>query len=343
MDTTFTLFGLTAHAYGAFAAVGALLTLLLMGLLGYQSRMPAGTARVFGLLAIPLGIAGARLAYCALNIGLFTETYENPWLMLRFFDGGLSMTGLLLGLLLAAYLTSRVMKVSCGKVADVMCVPLGLLIALLREAERFTDLGAGKVAEGGALVKAAPWLFLSRRAGVNVEYRLAVYHYEAAAGILLFAVMLALFASASRRKNARSGDLALLFFALYGASQTLLESMRDDGHMLMTFLRAAQAASALMPLAVAGVFTRRYLHIQKKANARIVLTWAALLLCVAGVAILEFSLDGRLTWGAPSLARDYGLMAALCAVLLAMPCSLYATLTRSLYREEHIAVHVPRG
>ena len=69
--------------------------------------LAAGTVRFFGLIGIPLGILGARAVYCALNLSAFVETYENPWLMFNFFDGGLSMTGLLCGLVLAAFLTSR--------------------------------------------------------------------------------------------------------------------------------------------------------------------------------------------------------------------------------------------
>lgn len=343
MDVTFPLFGLTAHAYGLCVSVAALLLLSLMGMLGYVSRMPAGTVRFFGLIGIPLGILGARAVYCALNLSAFVETYENPWLMFNFFDGGLSMTGLLCGLVLAAFLTSRAMKVRFGRVLDVLGIPLGLFIAIVRQAERFTDLGVGKVVGESGVTAAMPWLFLRTQAGISTEYRLAVYHYETAAGLLIFLVMLALFIASRRNKNARPGDLALVFFSLYGASQTLLESMRDDGHLMITFLRVAQLAAAIMPLIAAGVFSRRYRHIHGKGGPRIALTWAALLICVAGLIFLEFSLDGRITWGNPSLGRDYGMMAVLCAVMFAMPCSLYVTLNRRLYREEHFTVHVPKA
>ena len=47
-----------------------------------------------------------------------------------------------------------------------------------------------------------------------------------------------------------------------------------------------------------------------------------MLLCVAGIVLLEFSLDGRLSWGEPSMGRDYALMAVLCAAMFAVPASL---------------------
>ncbi|MEG2355561.1 MAG: prolipoprotein diacylglyceryl transferase [Clostridia bacterium] len=344
MDATLTLFGLTVHAYGLCAAAAALVLLALMGVLGYRNRLPAGTVRVFGLLGIPLGLVCARAVYCAINWSTFVETYENPWLMLRFFDGGLSMTGLLCGLVLAALITARVMKLRFGQVLDVLCVPLGLFIAILRMAERFTDLGVGKVVQESAITASMPWLFLRTQAGVNTEYRLAVYGYEAVMGVLLFAVMLVVLYSVRKHKRARSGDMALIFFALYGATQTLLESMRDDNHLLLfTFVRFAQFAAAMMPMIAAGIFSRRYLHIAGKGGVRLWATWAVLLCCVAGLVFLEFSLDGRIPWGNPTLLCDYALMAALCVTMLLMPCSLYVTLSKRLYREERFSVHVSQG
>ena len=78
---------------------------------------------------IPLGIVCARALYCVFHLSDFWETYENPWLMLRFFDGGLAMPGLLAGLALAAVISARLVKARPAAVLDLMCIPLGLSIA----------------------------------------------------------------------------------------------------------------------------------------------------------------------------------------------------------------------
>lgn len=323
MDTTFELLGLTAHAYGLCAAVAVCTMLILMALIGRKRGLSVQTVRLFGVLAIPLGIAGARVLYCAFNLSQFTETFENPWLMLNFFDGGLSMPGMIGGVLLAAAITARVQKTSFANLLDVLCVPMGLMLAILRFGEQFTDLGVGKVVEEGPLTTNAPWLFLQSRMGVAVEYRLNVWAYEAVCGTVLFAVMLWLLI---RCKNARQGDLALVFFTLYGAAQTMLESMRDDGHMLVIFLRIGQLAAALMVLISCGLLTRR---LGKDKGKRRVLTWALMTVCVLGVVVLEFSLDGRLTFGTPSLGRDYGIMAVLCAGMATLNLSALRTLGKA--------------
>ena len=142
-------------------------------------------------LGIPLGIVCARALYCVFHLSDFWETYENPWLMLRFFDGGLAMPGLLAGLALAAVISARLVKARPAAVLDLMCIPLGLSIALLRLGEQFTDLGVGKAVKEGALTAAMPWLFLQSRMGVAVEYRLNVWACEAVAGVLIFIATLA--------------------------------------------------------------------------------------------------------------------------------------------------------
>ena len=137
-------------------------------------------------------------------------------------------------------------------------------------------------------------------------------------GICILTVVLFVAAVVCYRKlKDHAGDTAIVVFSLYGASQILWESMRDDGHMLIIFLRVGQLAAFLMPLICCGILSRRV-----KSKKLVAAAWLVMVLCVGAVAALEFSLDGRLTFGNPTLARDWGLMAAACAVLFAMPCML---------------------
>lgn len=303
MTTTFSVFGLDGQMYGLFAAMAAVV--LMAGMRLFAKELPKGTCRLLGVLGMALGIVLARALYCAVHVSDFVNNYENPWLMLRFFDGGLAMGGLLAGLLLAAVLAAKGMKICPAKLLDAMCVPLGLAIALLRLGEGFTDLGVGAVVEEGFATQNFSWLFLESRMGVMVEYRLNVWLYEAVAGAALFALVLWF----DRKAKRRCGDTALFFFSLYGASQILLESMRDDGHMLIIFLRVGQLAAALCVLISCGILCK------KISRRQAVVGWLVMLAAVAGIVVLEFSLDGRLTFGTPTLLRDYSLMALCCAAM----------------------------
>lgn len=311
MAETISLFGAEIYAYGLCAAIGA--AMLLIGMRIADRDLPGGTVGVFGVLGMVLGILCARALYCAVNWSAFIYNYENPMLMLRWFDGGLSMAGLIAGLVLAAAATAKLMKTRFARVMDAMCVPFGLMMAALRIGEQFTDLGVGAAVNEGFMTAHFPWLFLESRMGVMVEYRLNVWLYEAVVGFVICAVALVCF----RKLKDHAGDTALVVFSLYGASQILLESMRDDGHMLIIFLRVGQLAAFLLPAVCCGILSRRV-----KNKKLVAIAWIVVVLCVAAVAVLEFSLDGRLTFGNPTLARDWSLMAAACAALFAMPCLL---------------------
>jgi len=311
MAETFSVFGLTIYAYGLHAAIGAALLLFGMKIIGRD--LPKGTVSVFGVLGTVFGIVLARALYCAVNWNSFIYNYENPMLMLRYFDGGMSMVGMIAGLMLAAVLAAKLAKVRTAQVMDAMAVPFGLLMWALRAGEKYTELGVGAAVEENFLTAHMPWLFVESRMGVMVEYRLNVWRYEVIMAIVLFVVALACWC----KLKDRDGDTALVVFSLYGASQILLESMRDDGHMLVIFLRVGQLAAFLMPLIACIILSRR-----AKGKKLVAFAWLVVALCVGAVVVLEFSLDGRLTFGEPTLLRDWSLMAAACAALFAMPCML---------------------
>lgn len=311
MAETFSLFGVEIYAYGLYAAVGAAILLLSMQFVGRD--LPKGTVGLFGVLGMTFGIVLARALYCAVNWNDFMYNYENPMLVFRFFDGGLSMAGLLAGLLLAAAVTAKTVKVRFAQVMDALAVPFGLLIWALRAGEQYTELGVGAAVEESFMTAHMPWLFVESRMGVMVDYRLKVWQYEVMMAIVLFVAAVVCY----RKLKDHAGDTAIVVFSLYGASQILWESMRDDGHMLIIFLRVGQLAAFLMPLICCGILSRRV-----KNKKLVAAAWLVMVLCVGAVAALEFSLDGRLTFGNPTLARDWSLMAVACAVLFAMPCML---------------------
>ena len=318
MAETVQVFGLTVYSYGLVIAAAALTLLIFMGVLGHRLRFPAGTVQVFGLLGIVLGILLARLFFCLFNLSFFLETYENPWLMLRFWDGGLSMAGALSGIVLAAWLTARLMKLRFPFFMDILSLPLGLFIAICRVGEMYTDLGIGKIVEESFLTAKLPGLFRVETMGIATEYRMAVFMYEFLAAVILMRLLL-IFA---RKVQRQSGDTALVFFALYGSVQVLFESMRDDGHMLIIFLRVSQLFAALLPVIVTVILAKRYTRLRGKADKRIAVSWAVLLFAIAVCVLLEFSLDGRITIGQPSMLRDYLIMTAMCVLLFAVPYSL---------------------
>lgn len=312
---------MSVFPYGLFIAAGVGCMLIAMLLTAPKRSFSKGTVTVFGLLAIPLSLVFSRLLYCVFQLNLFCDTYENPWLMLCIWDGGYSIWGVIPALLLAAWLTAKMQRCSFRSLWDCVSLSSALLFAMLYAGEGRTELGIGKVIDAGFLTSAFPFLVLEQKLGVNVEYRLIVYRLQCLACVVLFLVMLL-----SRRKSKTEGILALRFWSIFASMQIFWESLRDDGHMLFIFLRIGQVAAGIVLLWVLIDLSRCYrqacLHMPW-------FVWPVFVLCLGLIAALEFSLDGRLTIGTPSMARDYGLMAVVCVILAALPCLLTGKLNQN--------------
>ena len=312
---------MSVFPYGLFAAAGVGCMLIAMLLTAPKRSFSKGTVTVFGLLAIPLSLVFSRLLYCVFQLNLFCDTYKNPWLMLCIWDGGYSIWGVIPALLLAAWLTAKMQRCSLRSLWDCVSLSSALLFAMLYAGEGRTELGIGKVIDAGFLTSAFPFLVLEQKLGVNVEYRLIVYRLQCLACVVLFLVMLL-----SRRKSKAEGILALRFWSIFASMQIFWESLRDDGHMLFIFLRIGQVAAGIVLLWVLIDLSRCYrqacLHMPW-------FVWPVFVLCLGLIAALEFSLDGRLTIGTPSMVRDYGVMAAVCVILAALPCLLTGKLKQN--------------
>lgn len=312
---------MSVFPYGLFAAAGVGCMLIAMLLTAPKRSFSKGTVTVFGLLAIPLSLVFSRLLYCVFQLNLFCDTYENPWLMLCIWDGGYSIWGVTPALLLAAWLTAKKQRCSFRSLWDCVSLSSALLFSMLYAGEGRTELGIGKVIDTGFLTSVFPFLVLEQKLGVNVEYRLIVYRLQCLACVVLFLVMLL-----SRRKSKAEGILALRFWSIFASMQIFWESLRDDGHMLFIFLRIGQVAAGIVLLWVLIDLSRCY----RQAGLHMPwFVWPVFVLCLGLIAALEFSLDGRLTIGTPSMARDYGLMAAVCVILAALPCLLTGKLNQN--------------
>ncbi len=312
---------MSVFPYGLFIAAGVGCMLIAMLLTAPKRSFSKGTVTVFGLLAIPLSLVFSRLLYCVFQLNLFCDTYENPWLMLCIWDGGYSIWGVIPALLLAAWLTAKMQRCSFRSLWDCVSLSSALLFAMLYAGEGRTELGIGKVIDTGFLTSVFPFLVLEQKLGVNVEYRLIVYRLQCLACVVLFLVMLL-----SRRKSKAEGILALRFWSIFASMQIFWESLRDDGHMLFIFLRIGQVAAGIVLLWVLIDLSRCY----RQAGLHMPwFVWPVFVLCLGLIAALEFSLDGRLTIGTPSMARDYGLMAVVCVILAALPCLLTGKLNQN--------------
>lgn len=260
-------------------------------------------AETFLLLAIPLGLLLARLAYVLIRLGFFLGWGEG--LAFRFWQGGYSLWGALSGFLLALPLTARLTGTDAARLGDELA-PCGLLfLALGRLAEGLAGQGFGQIVPES--------LAFFPLAVINEydEWRFAVFLLEGVAALAFLGIVL--------RRRGQPGDRLRLALILVCAGQILLESLRADEVLTWGFVKASQmlGAAGLLMMMVDGLFMRR----RSRWRAPNHLALAVFFLLVLLIAGLEYAIDKT----EMNINLIYALMAAAC-ILLALTTATCATL-----------------
>lgn len=251
--------------YGTGVAVSAAIAWMIAVALDRKKTAVSGALRWFAW-ALLLGIVLSRLLYCVVD----TAYYNPKWLArlaaLRIWDGGMAMTGAVLGMLLACKLAPEGMAIAPAAAP--------LFIAGARFSEVFSQVGYGPSVyfEG----------FMARQVGYAVRLNVSVL--EGAMALVIFTLVLLLPRWAKRRGLALTdGRRMCAFLILYGITQLLMESLRKDRHMIWGFTKAQQIMAILIVL---GVLLA--LSAGKAAKRR---TFITTLCAVAPLVGLEFALD----------------------------------------------------
>lgn len=267
--------GCNVYAFGLYAAIGIAAALLLLGCLSVVRRCVRGTGPLLGLFSIVLGTFFSRLAFCLMNRELGFMMPLHSWVKIS--GGGWSMFGALGGVLLAAGITGKLTRQKTGKMLDMVACAFPLFIAAERWGERFTvDFDISRPLENDWLKQT----FLA----VSDEYDsyLATYRLAAilAAGLCVI-LLVDLF------RNKRDGKTFTLFLLLFGAGATILESLRYDRFLSISFV-GLQQVLAILVLCV-GVL-REVIRI--RGNGKMLAGTIVILLLTAAIGVgLEFALD----------------------------------------------------
>lgn len=287
-ETLWIAFGMPLTRFGAMCAVSMMCVLLGAALFAREKRIRYGAFIRLAVLSVPLSWLCARLLYVLANCTYYLTTLSNPVLALRFWDGGYSAAGAMLGLWLAAWLAAKWTRTPACDMLDAVSlgIPLGLMVERLSESG--TGMGLGRSVS-------YDWLsFLGISDGMG-DLVHPVYRYEAAAALLIFLVL----AVPVLRKHGRTvpGDVTLMLLTLLSATQVLLESLRNDGHMVVHFVRIQQVVYLLEGLLALLIYFRRAVKNKGMKKSRQLLLWLVAFACVALGILMEFRVDrGALKW-----------------------------------------------
>ena len=273
------VFGVKVYAFGLYVMLGTICSMITLGLLSKAFQLKPGTAPLVALLAMVVGIICSRLTFCLLNQELGQMTPVSFWPQLA--GGGWSMFGLIGGVFLGGWAASRIMKEKTAKALDILSVSLLPTVVAERIAEnRIEDFDISRALD-------SPLLANSFLAVGEDEPCLATYYVAAAAALVLFVILLF---RISRQKA--EGDTVIAFLLLFGAGAIVLESLRYDRFLSISFVGLQQILAAVM-LAVGVVLA--FVRGRKRKPRLAIAALFSVPLMIGIVLGLEFALD-RTTW-----------------------------------------------
>ena len=275
---TFVILGQSVYIYGLFLSVACLLAGSLL-LLKTRKTTPRqkNAAALTCLLSPMLGLFFARLVYVAAEVNFAPFLSFQNAVNLRL--GGLSMYGALIGAVLGSLISARLGGLKKAEWLDMITPSLFLFIAVARLGEQYTTLGISRPLVTGVL----DHTFLAVRDEFDAYLR--TYLLESAAALILCAACFLY-----SKKQRRAGDVFLFGALLFGASQTLFESLRFDAHIRFSFIGLHQVLSAAL---FSGVMISLAVRlIKKKSHQRLAILSLSLILPLLGAIIgIEFMID----------------------------------------------------
>lgn len=285
-----TSLAVTPYALCVVAALA--LGLILLAWRCRRANLREDTAGAIGLMALPLGLIGARVFYVASKFNFFSYILEDVGglkLSLNLWLGGFGLWGAVAGVALAALLTAKITKQPVSSLMDAIAPSAALVIALCRFAEYFCGQGYGAPVEIDFFQR-IPFAVVNR----YEEWHWAIFVLEGVAALVILAVLL--------RKDRPAGNTARLFLILYSACQIVLESLRHDDVLTWptnAFVRISQVVSllVLIGLMIAGTLRWAWYPYERRIPVwALMLCWAGLLGLAGGVVALEFSMDNKISW-----------------------------------------------
>ena len=232
----FDIGGFSVHFYGVIIAMG----LVLAAIYGCRRSKKFGLKEddiIDGVLCIvPFAVICARLYYCIFS---WSQYADKPISILYIWEGGLAIYGGVLGALIGILVFSKVKKVSCGAVLDL--VALGFLIG--QSIGRWGNF-FNREAFGAATDSFFRMGLLNDKTGI-VEYYHPTFLYESLWNLAGFVLLHFL---TDKRKY--DGQIALGYALWYGLGRAMIEGLRMDSLYWGPF-RVSQLLAAVSCVAAA--------------------------------------------------------------------------------------------
>ena len=237
----FSIFGIDIMWYGVLMATGMVLGTLIALKEAKRVGIKEEDILDLGIVAIPLGLLGARLYYVIFNLDYYMA---NPTQILNFRGGGMAIHGALIAGVITGFVFAKIKKLDFLKLADTVIIGMPLAQAI----GRWGNFINGE-AHGGPTN--LPWGIMVD--GMKVH---PTFLYESIWNLLVF-VFLWIF----RSKKQYEGQIIVLYSIFYSVGRFFVEGLRTDSLMLGP-LRMAQVIS--LAGVIGGIIVHIYLSKKSK-------------------------------------------------------------------------------
>lgn len=228
----FSIGGFDIRWYGILIATGMILGILISNYNCKWRDVDYDNLLNIVLLAIPIGIIGARLYYVVFEF----DNYKNNIIdAFNIRNGGLAIHGGLIFAIVTALIYTTRKKLSFIKFADVAAPSIILAQALGRWGNFFNQEAHGD-AVSYEFIKHFP-VFIQNGMNINGIYYNPTFLYESVWNILIFIILMIML-----RKSKTNGIVFFSYLGLYSIGRFVIEGMRTDSLMLGN-IRIAQLVS----------------------------------------------------------------------------------------------------
>lgn len=249
--------------YGVIIAAALLVGILLAMHNAKYRKFNSDVVLDLVLVTVPFAIIGARLYYVAFMWDQYFRGevwYRTLLNIVAVWEGGLAIYGAVIGGLIGILIYSRWRKVSFTGLCDILAPSLILGQAIGRWGNFVNQEAYGYEISNPAFHFFPASVYIEARGA----YFMATFFYESLWNLLVFIV---LYLYLHRKKDARPGNVFLMYLALYGLGRVFIEPMRTDSlYIPGTNLRVSQVLSAILIVGSVAALIFRNMGDRKPAS-----------------------------------------------------------------------------
>ena len=243
----FSIMGFSVRWYGILIGLGILMAIVVAEKLSKLKNVNFDELLNIVLIALPIGIIGARLYYVVFNWDMYKG---NLLEMINIRGGGLAIHGGLIFGIGTAVIYSYKKKIDFLKYIDVAAPGIVLAQAMGRWGNFFNGEAHGSVVSESFIQHFPKFIqkgMYIKEGNLAAAYYQPTFLYESTCNLLIFIILIIIL-----KKTDKKGIVFASYILLYSTARFFIEGLRTDSLMLGP-LRMAQCIS-LLGILVAAVF-----------------------------------------------------------------------------------------